>query len=427
MNRPGFIGALLALFVPVATAFASEAGFGYEQLRLLINEKNLTSITAVVEHLPPEYKENYTLVYQSDSLHGASEQQPRVLLFGKDAHFIMTFNGDPAQRRYHHLELLQFRPALHEFELHSIVFENGEPQFSDKNPALCLKCHGPSPRPLWGSYNYDNKTSTIHWPGLYGSRHDSPLLNPDERKAFERFRAEQPRHPRFQHLKIDHPDTDWFPYGKGAFEHRFRPNNRLGNLLARLNAQRIASRIIRSDYYKTRPAATLLPLLGCQQLERADFKRAVSQQFEQEFPIDNYSDVHHDLQQTLPTHRMMFMMEKLLTGTDIYTWSLSQRGLADGQRYNTGIRSIDRLIAARVLPLVANVLPWFEPYYQRENNHYLYNSFQAGYYERNIDPGGVGAVYNQLGTYYNEQRAAAACPRLYQQAMRELSSEADHG
>lgn len=417
---------VLALILLPSVAISAVNDFNYEQLRSLIEVNKLTTIEQLLEQLPVEYKDSYTLVYQSASLHGASLQQPRAVLYGKDAKLIITFNGDPAQRRYQHLEILQYRPALNEFEFRGIEFRNGEVAFSEKNPALCLKCHGPSPRPLWGSYDYNNQQA-IHWPGLYGSKHDSPLLNPAERSAYQQFRASQPQHPRFQHLTITHPDSDWYLYGKGAFQHRFRPNNRLGNLLARHNARRIAGHIFRSDYFQSYPATTLLSLTGCEQAKQLNFEQIIFKQFRQRFPTDKHGDLHRHLDQTLPQYRIMFMMEKILTGLDVYTWNLSQRGFKGGRRFDTGIRTIDALIAARVLPSVGEILPWYTQYYQPENNQYLYDTFRPGYYKANVAPGGVGAIYDRLGSYFNEQRVAAACPRLYRQAMKELIARVEHG
>src|SRR5256885_17060270 len=57
------------------------------------------------------YTTLFRSVFESRSLQGASPENPRVILFGPDARFIVTFNGSPAQRG--------FRSEEHTSELQS--------------------------------------------------------------------------------------------------------------------------------------------------------------------------------------------------------------------------------------------------------------------------------------------------------------------
>src|SRR5688572_936104 len=94
----------LLLFV-TATLFSSVAqadcksklpeNLTYESVRARIEECSLRRIEEVLAALPDTHLANYTLMHRSRSLHGSSVENPRAILFGKDAKFVLTFNGDP--------------------------------------------------------------------------------------------------------------------------------------------------------------------------------------------------------------------------------------------------------------------------------------------------------------------------------------------
>ena len=89
--------------------------FLYEDLVDLIRNKFISTIDQVLPHLPAEFLENYTLAYDSRSLHESSPDFPRVILFGNNAKLILTFNGSPDQRGYQNLEIMQFREEARVF------------------------------------------------------------------------------------------------------------------------------------------------------------------------------------------------------------------------------------------------------------------------------------------------------------------------
>jgi hypothetical protein len=47
------------------------------------------------------------LMRRSASIQDASDAHPRAIVFGDDARFIFTFNGEPSQRGYDAVEILQ--------------------------------------------------------------------------------------------------------------------------------------------------------------------------------------------------------------------------------------------------------------------------------------------------------------------------------
>ncbi len=409
---------LIAFMITVALepAFAATR-FAFEQLRAIVEVEGVRDLPGVIGRLPDEMKANYTLVYASRSLQGASYEYPRAVLFGSDARFVVTFNGHPTQRYYDRLELIQFREARREFEFRSITF-GSQVQISEPNPPLCLSCHGQSPRPLWESYRYA-PDSQGHWPGVYGSTHDAPALTPAERDAFQHFRQRAAGHERYRHLMLDHPGSGWYPYGAGPNEHRWRPNNRLGNLLARLNARKIARQIAAAPLMRTHPATVWSWLLGCPEAERDGFAARVRQLFSERFSAPWHADLHRELDTVDADNALSFMFEKLLSGLDVYTWNLSIETLPAGERFSTGIVSIDRLVAASLLEEQATAEPLLAPHYAPRSSDYVYEKFARGYYQRNVAPGGVGPSYDRLGAYYDEERARDACPGLERQTAHE--------
>lgn len=397
------------LFPPLSHAFE------YEELVALIEDKNLTTIDQVMENLPQEYLENFTLAFGSRSLHGSSFDNPRVILFGNTAKLVLTFNGDPAHNKYHSLEALQFREEDKVFELRSISFEKAV-HFSEKNPSVCQTCHGTDPRPIWSSYEYSEIEDIQHWPGFYGSTHDAPVLNDTEQQAYIRFRKLATEHPRYRFLRLDHPETDWYPFGTGPFEHRFRPNNRLGNLLARLNAKRVANDLKTKAFFKRYPNLVLQWLLQCNQAEQDHYLSFIKGLYDRDFgPL---AHIKLDQFQSKSVEQVAFVFEKLLSGLGVYTWNLSMNPSPDDPRFFTGIVSIDELVAAAVLSELADD-HWLRRYYIPWTQRQLYNSFQEGYYDANVAPGEVGKAYDGIELFFDREYARQACSQLEQYGLEE--------
>lgn len=382
--------------------------FDYEDLTFLIESNNLTSVEQVIAHLPQPFLENYTLAYDSRSLHGSSYDYPRAVLFGTDATLVLTFNGDPAHARYQHVEAMQFRQQSNEFEMRSISFED-DAHLSAKNPPLCLSCHGNRPRPIWSSYSYADIEEQQHWPGFYGSMHDAPSLDSVEAEAYANFQRLATRHPRYRYLKFSHAESKWYPYGDGPYEHRFRPNNRLGNLLARLNARRVATDLMQKEFFLKYPNISLLWLLQCDQAEEDDYLAFVKSVYDGSYTA--LSDIRLAQYHSKSAEQVAFVFEKLLSGLDVYTWNLSLDPQPDDERFFTGMVSIDELVAAAVLQRLPDT-HWIHRYFLPWTNQQLYETFQPGYYAANIAPGGIGNVYDMMGLFFDRDRAKQACARL---------------
>src|SRR4029077_9806278 len=91
-----------------AAAPAQAAGFNFASLQSLLSHQNIGSVEELLAALPAAQRNRYALVFESRSLQGASPENPRVILFGPDARFIVTFNGNAAQRGFRVVETMEF-------------------------------------------------------------------------------------------------------------------------------------------------------------------------------------------------------------------------------------------------------------------------------------------------------------------------------
>ncbi len=233
---------LYLLFVILLAAPAADAGsFDFAALLSLLKTRDIGSVEELLAALPAPQRAHYALMFESRSLQGASPENPRVILFGPDARFILTFNGSPAQRGFRVIETMEFDDASKEFRLRELIFPErpggaDTVVVSEVNSSRCVRCHGSRPRPVWDSFPL--------WPGAYGERYGA-RLSPRERAGLSAFLAQQPTHPRYRQLlgvlRFADPQT-FHPsavsqYSAAAEE---PPNAELGIALSRLQAQAIA-------------------------------------------------------------------------------------------------------------------------------------------------------------------------------------------
>jgi hypothetical protein len=233
----------LAGFAPLLTLLSlSSLGsddLTFESLRHLIENKNLTSVESVLAEMPTDYRSNYALLYQSRSAQGASPENPRVILFGRNSKLTCSFNGEHSQSRNDSFECFQFREATRTFDFRQIQFptaENGLTQvkFSESNrgtdgKSSCTGCHGGAdPRPNWDHYP--------QWPGAFGSDGDELRT---EARPYAAFVANRALHPRYRWLLQGTNTSDPFlEPSEGRVDIRYRPNLRFTEATSRLNALR---------------------------------------------------------------------------------------------------------------------------------------------------------------------------------------------
>jgi len=249
----------LPLLLALAARLAHADNFGFESLQSLVRTHDVATVEELLAALPEAQRRDFALVFDSRSLQAASFENPRVVLYGPDARFVVTFNGDAAQRGFRTLETLEFDAVTREFRLRELEFPErpggaAAVRVSETNPERCTRCHGSPPHPVWDSFPL--------WPGAYGERYGATLSEP-ERAGLERFLARQPDHPRYRQL-LDvarYADAHTFRPGAGAqyaATVREPPNAELSADLGDLQFQAIAARLMRQPAF----AAWRYALLG---------------------------------------------------------------------------------------------------------------------------------------------------------------------
>ncbi len=418
----------IAAWVLAAGALPPAAsGMDYETFASRIRESGATSAEDALALLPAEMRLNYTLVHQSRSIQQGSLENPRVLLFGTDAKLIVAFNGSPEQPGYANLEILHFSDETETFELRSVEFGKTV-SFSEANPVACAACHRRSPQPIWKDYGSPNEPSGHgQWRGTYGPSHD--LVPKDLRPPLLRFWAAAPRHPRYRLLLRD-SESDLFPYQPTGdplrWQHRFRPNNRLSRLLARLNARRIARALQANELFQGHKHLVLSWLLECDEWQ-GDPKLGdeVRRLFATRFPEANQPALYADLRSVVQHDRFVipFMLEKLFTGLDTYQWNMSVV-TPTANRYHEGLQTIDQLVAGRLLERLAAEDAALSPFYRRVSfaeayGSPLYATIQPG---GALWPGEIGALYDRSGTYHDLALAKQACGVVVPRARAEIGA-----
>lgn len=231
------------------------------------------TIAQLLSELPLEQRANFTLIKKSESLQEASLLFPRVIMFGKDASMILTFNGNSQQKGYERIELIEVNPTTAALEFREMVFPTndtgiGKVEFSEINPPKCMTCHGPTPHYIWTSYD--------KWPAAFGSNDDIVDLDPEEKKHLLLFKDQMPNHPRYGSLEFfkmnENPVSPFRPLTSGrpgkdrgdfkiAIE--FRPNFRLGSLISRRQANARVSEWNTLPSFESQKYKLASQLAGC--------------------------------------------------------------------------------------------------------------------------------------------------------------------
>lgn len=205
-----------------------------------------TTLEQYLDTLPEAHFSHYVLMYKSRSLQEASHPNPRAILFGDDAKFIVSFNGHPHQRGFNSLEIIDFDEESRKFHFHRLNFPYRSKEDWEPNPSVCMNCHGNPPRPLWDGY--------FVWPGSYGSdAGGSHIKNPFEVQALADFFSANSSHDRYRRLI---PDVDWRFLEAGedpsTYARKWMKGHApqsFGHLLAALNWKSIYQELEEPDTY----------------------------------------------------------------------------------------------------------------------------------------------------------------------------------
>jgi len=218
----------------------------FEALRERIVRDHLRSVEEVLPLLPADLDSRYVLMFRSRSLQEASYLDPRAILYGRDARFVVSFNGDPGQRGYFALETMEFDDASAQFVFREISFPDlADPSaavvFSAPNPPRCTECHGAPPGPVWDAGPL--------WPGAYGE-HYHARLSAEENAGLRAFLRQQPEDLRYRVLRRTEALASreaFYPSARTRYEggEVEPPNADLAKLLGRLNVRRVTAELTR--------------------------------------------------------------------------------------------------------------------------------------------------------------------------------------
>jgi len=125
------------------TSYANEFPFdgNVKQLQNMIKEKSIKTFDQAIDLFSEDYfsPTNYRVFYISGSPQGATETQPRIILFGKESKLRIGFNHRISQKKS--IELLEYNKNTKEWELSEIEFKKNKVHFSKINPSRCTGCH----------------------------------------------------------------------------------------------------------------------------------------------------------------------------------------------------------------------------------------------------------------------------------------------
>jgi len=190
--------ALLLVSTVQAVAQTTENASRFEALRNDIIAGQVGSVEQLLPLLSYTMRSRFVLVFDSRSVQEASPANPRVLLFGSDAGFVVSFNGEAQQRGFDAVETMEFDAASATYTFREIRFPDraagakAQVEFSQVNPARCAVCHGAPAHPIWDAFPL--------WPGVYGERYQRALSAP-EAAGLAQFAQAQGAHLRYRYLQ----------------------------------------------------------------------------------------------------------------------------------------------------------------------------------------------------------------------------------
>lgn len=227
----------------------SDGPSSLDELQKFIKDRKIKDISSLLSQLPNDFKKGYVLMYDSKSLQSATDNYPRVIMFGGTGNLIIAFNGDPSQRGYHELEAIEFdwsslKYKFQEFNFDPEVSPN-VPVPSSINPQKCTTCHLKSGRT--SEDMRPNFNPYFLWPGAYGSNNDN-FLNRDGMNKHTRD-TEKEETALYQFVNKDHSGTRYMYLPSFSLTKNI-PNKSFTKLVYFQNSFRIANNIRNSPQYE---------------------------------------------------------------------------------------------------------------------------------------------------------------------------------
>ena len=116
-----------------------------------VMEQEISTVEAFIQALPPLHKRHFVAVHDSASPAAdfISTSHPRIISWGADAGFVVTWTTNPEDPDSDNVEFLQPVPAEGRWIAGVIDFSGESPQL--RHPEACAQCHGDLRKPLWGA------------------------------------------------------------------------------------------------------------------------------------------------------------------------------------------------------------------------------------------------------------------------------------
>ena len=116
-----------------------------------VTEQEISTVEAFIQALPPLHKRHFVAVHDSASPAAdfISTSHPRIISWGADAGFVVTWTTNPEDPDSDNVEFLQPVPAEGRWIAGVIDFSGDSPQL--RHPAACAQCHSDLRKPLWGA------------------------------------------------------------------------------------------------------------------------------------------------------------------------------------------------------------------------------------------------------------------------------------
>ena len=172
----------------------SEKKFSISQLEDLAKKPGVNSTIDLLQNLPADTFQTFTLVTNSKSAQRGtgdnivSEEWPRVLRTSADGKITFSYTCDPKSTTYNTVEVIYFDDKSREMKTMSIDFKNQNDHRVAHNDQKCLSCHATtqadgtkSVKPIWPQYFQWGGCEGKNSINFYGSNDDN--MNPNDFRA----------------------------------------------------------------------------------------------------------------------------------------------------------------------------------------------------------------------------------------------------
>ena len=147
-------GLLIAIAAPVAAAGQDPSTLPetmtHDNVIEFLWTNDITTVESFIQALPPLHKRHFITVFESASpgRRFIAADHPRVVSWGADAAFIVTWTTHPDAPGNDSVEFLEAQPGGG-WGAGVIDFSGDSPRL--RFPGSCASCHGEPARPLWGA------------------------------------------------------------------------------------------------------------------------------------------------------------------------------------------------------------------------------------------------------------------------------------